>query len=217
MCYRVGVLGSNRIDWCWYYCFICFFLWMELDKPKRNIVSREDVSLLGLLAKIKCSICSYQLKREDVKEKRLKIMQRWTLIIWDREQLSAGAKALSRSEMLGYRVHEHQMLLDKYMNTCNQQGGQLRTYQFSSVAQLCLALATTWIVAHQASLSITSTQSLLQLMSIELVMPSSHLILCHAFFSRLQSIPASGSFPIVSSLHQLAKVLELQLHRQSFQ
>ena len=82
--------------------------------------------------------------------------------------------------MLGYRVHVHQMLLDKYMNTCNQQGGQLRTYQFSSVAQLCPALATTWIVAHQASLSITSSQSLLQLMSIELVMPSSQLILCHA-------------------------------------
>ena len=33
--------------------------------------------------------------------------------------------------------------------------------------------------AHQASLSITSSQSLLKLMSIELVMPSNHLILCH--------------------------------------
>ena len=39
--------------------------------------------------------------------------------------------------------------------------------------------ATPWTAAHQASLSITNSQSLLKLMSIELVMPSNHLILCH--------------------------------------
>ena len=39
--------------------------------------------------------------------------------------------------------------------------------------------ATPWIAALQASLSITNSQSLLTLMSIESVMPSSHLILCH--------------------------------------
>ena len=38
---------------------------------------------------------------------------------------------------------------------------------------------TPWTAAHQASLSITNSQSLLKLMSIELVMLSSHLILCH--------------------------------------
>ena len=37
---------------------------------------------------------------------------------------------------------------------------------------------TPWIAAHQASLSITNSRSLLKLMPIELVMPSSHLILC---------------------------------------
>ena len=37
--------------------------------------------------------------------------------------------------------------------------------------------ATPWIAAHQASLSFTNSQSLLKLMSIELVMPSNHLIL----------------------------------------
>ena len=36
-----------------------------------------------------------------------------------------------------------------------------------------------WTIAHQASLSITNSQSLPKLMSIELVMPSNHLILCH--------------------------------------
>ena len=38
---------------------------------------------------------------------------------------------------------------------------------------------TPWIAAHQASLSITNSRSLLKLMSIESVMPSNHLILCH--------------------------------------
>ena len=38
---------------------------------------------------------------------------------------------------------------------------------------------TPWTAAHQASLSFTNFQSLLKLMSIELVMPSNHLILCH--------------------------------------
>ena len=39
--------------------------------------------------------------------------------------------------------------------------------------------ATPWTAAHQVSLSITNSQSLLKLMSIESVMPSNHLILCH--------------------------------------
>ena len=53
--------------------------------------------------------------------------------------------------------------------------------QFSSVQSLsCVWLfATPWTAAHQASLSITNSQSSLKLMSIESVMPSSHLILCH--------------------------------------
>ena len=52
---------------------------------------------------------------------------------------------------------------------------------FSSVQLLsCVQLfETTRTAAHQASLSITNSQSLLKLMSIELVMPSNHLILCH--------------------------------------
>ena len=39
--------------------------------------------------------------------------------------------------------------------------------------------ATPWTAAHQASLSVTNSQSLLKLMSIESVMPSNQLILCH--------------------------------------
>jgi len=50
--------------------------------------------------------------------------------------------------------------------------------------------ATPWTVTRQASLFLTNTQSLFRLMSIELVMPSNHLILC-PFSSHLQSFPAS--------------------------
>ena len=46
-----------------------------------------------------------------------------------------------------------------------------------SLSQVRL-LATPWTAAHQASLSIINSQSLLKLVSIELVMPSNHLILC---------------------------------------
>ena len=52
-------------------------------------------------------------------------------------------------------------------------------FQFSSIAWSCLTLSTPWITARQASLSITNSQSSLKLMSIGLVMPSRHLILCH--------------------------------------
>ena len=51
--------------------------------------------------------------------------------------------------------------------------------QFSLFAQSCLTLWDPMPVAHQASLSITKSRSLLKLMSIELVMPYNHLILCH--------------------------------------
>ena len=56
-------------------------------------------------------------------------------------------------------------------------------YMFSSVQLLSHVqlFATPWTAAHQASLSITNSQSLLKLMSIELVMPSNHLILCCPF------------------------------------
>ena len=49
----------------------------------------------------------------------------------------------------------------------------------SSVAQLCPTLVTPWTAARQASLSITNSRSLFKLMSIESVVPSNHLILCH--------------------------------------
>jgi len=64
--------------------------------------------------------------------------------------------------------------------------------KFSSVHSLSHVrlFATSWIAACQASLSITNSQSLLRLMSIKSVMPSSHLILCHPLLL-LPPIPPS--------------------------
>ena len=69
---------------------------------------------------------------------------------------------------------------------------------FSSVQWLSRVwlFATPRIAARQASLSITNSQSSLKLMSIESVMPSSHLIVCHPLLLLAQSLPASESFPM---------------------
>ena len=65
----------------------------------------------------------------------------------------------------------------------------------SSVAQSCLTLRDPVdSPAHMVSLSITNSRSLFKLMSIELVMPSSHLILCGPLLPNLRSLPASGFF-----------------------
>jgi len=54
--------------------------------------------------------------------------------------------------------------------------------------------ATPWTAAHQAFLPITNSQSLLNLMSIESVMPSNHLILCRPLLLLPSIFPGSGSF-----------------------
>ena len=69
---------------------------------------------------------------------------------------------------------------------------------FSSVQSLsCVRLfATPCTAACQASRSITNSWSPPKSLSIELVMPSNHLILCHPFLFLPPSLPASGSFPM---------------------
>ena len=91
--------------------------------------------------------------------------------------------------------------------------------QFSSVQSLSRVwlFETSWTTAHQASLSITNSRSPPKPMSIESVMPSNHLILCHRFLFQPSIFPSIRVFKWVSSLHQVAKVLEFQLQHQSFQ
>ena len=91
--------------------------------------------------------------------------------------------------------------MDKHSSNHVLQESTVHTIEYSvqllSGVQL---LATPWTAAHQASLSITNSQSLLKLMSIELVMPSNHLILCHPLL--LPSIfPSIRVFSNDSVLH----------------
>ena len=80
-------------------------------------------------------------------------------------------------------------------HTCRS---RVSSVQFLSCVQ---PFATPWTAAHQASLSITSSQSLLKLMSIELVMPSNHLILCHPLLLPPSIFPSIRVFSNESVLH----------------
>ena len=70
-----------------------------------------------------------------------------------------------------------------------------------SVAKSCPTLCNPWTAACQASLSITNSWSLLKLMSIESVMPSNHLNLCHPLFLLFSIFPCIGIFSNESVLH----------------
>ena len=61
--------------------------------------------------------------------------------------------------------------------------------------------ATPWTAACQASLSITNSQNLPKLMTIMLVMPSNHLILCHPLLLLSSVFPSIRVFPKESVLH----------------
>ena len=87
---------------------------------------------------------------------------------------------------------KHQTRIFSYTDFVRNQNAQGFQFQFSSVQSLsCVWLfATPWIAARQASLSITNSWSSPRLTSIESVMPSSHLILCHPLLL-LPSVPPS--------------------------
>ena len=74
---------------------------------------------------------------------------------------------------------------------------------FSSVQSLSRVqlFGTPWTAAHQASLSITNFRSLLKLISIESVVPSNHLILCHPLLLPPSILPRIRVFSNESVLH----------------
>ena len=79
-----------------------------------------------------------------------------------------------------------------------------REWVISSVQFSCLVVSdsvTQWTVAPQASQSITNSRSLLKLMSIESVMPSNHLILCHPLLLPPSIFPSIGVFSNESVFH----------------
>ena len=78
---------------------------------------------------------------------------------------------------------------DEFFNTLRKEKFLPETKAHVSSVQLLSRVrlfATPWTAARQATLSITNSQSLHKLMSIELVMPSSHLILCHPLLLNLK-------------------------------
>ena len=77
------------------------------------------------------------------------------------------------------------------------------TSYFSSMQSLSRVqrFATPWNAAHKASLSITNSQSFLKFMSIESVMPSNHLILCHPLLLLPSIFPSIRVFSNDSALH----------------
>ena len=77
--------------------------------------------------------------------------------------------------------------------------------------------ATPWTPALQASLSFTISWSLLRLVSLELVKPSNHLILCCPLLFLPSIFPSIKVFSNESTLQQVTKGLELQLQHQSLQ
>ena len=81
---------------------------------------------------------------------------------------------------MGYIIYEFHLMVIKY----------------SSVQSLCCVqlFATPWTAARQASLSITNSWSLCKLMSIESVMPSNHLILCHPLLLPTSIFPSIRVF-----------------------
>ena len=73
--------------------------------------------------------------------------------------------------------------------------------QFQFSHSVMSNFATPWTVAHQASLYITNSQNLLKLTSIELIMPSNHLILCHPILLPPSIFPSIRVFSNESVLH----------------
>ena len=96
-----------------------------------------------------------------------------------------------------------------FMNNCEESGctdeeKHGKYNQFTSVQSLSRVrlFATPWIAARQASLSITNSRSSLRLMSIESVMPSSHLILCRPLLLLPPIPPSSRVFSNESTLRR---------------
>ena len=76
-----------------------------------------------------------------------------------------------------------------------------RIHPVSSVISCVWLFATPWTAARQAFLSITNSWSFLKLMSIELVMPSNHLILCRPLILLPSIFPSTRVFSSESVLH----------------
>ena len=125
-----------------------------------------------------------------------KIMASGSITSWqiDGETVSDFILGVSKITVDGDCNHEikRRLLLGRKVMT------NLSSVQLLSHVWL---FATAWMAAHHASLSIINSQSSLKLMSIESVMPPSHLILCRPLLLLPPIPPSIRAFPSVSTLH----------------
>ena len=132
-------------------------------------------------------------------------------IPWTEEPggLQWGHKQLDTAEINKYWIL-HRKLLDLTQFSCYH-----LLFQFSSVQSLSRVqlFATPWNTAHQASLSLTNSQSLSKLISIESVMPFNHLILCYPLLLPPSIFPSIRDFSNESFL----RIRWLKLQHQFFQ
>ena len=123
---------------------------------------------------------------------------------------------LSDGDRRGFET-EASMKTSGVKEVCSGFDGYEMTEFFCLLRQLVQSLnhvrllVTPWIAAHQASLSITNSQSSHKPTSIESVMLSSHLILCYPLLLLPPIPPSISLFQWVNSSHEVAKVLEFQL------
>ena len=111
------------------------------------------------------------------------------------------------------------LTVNNWNSKCKRKKCNLQSVQFSSVAQSCLTLYDPIDCSNSRlpSLSITNTQTLLKLVSIESVMSSNHHLLSSPSPPPFNLCQHQGISQWDSSSHQVAKLLEFQLQHQSYQ
>ena len=114
----------------------------------------------------------------------------------DGPQIQGGRYLVTRSPPELAQGDHHSILCKWEPLVKLQQARAGRDLQSVQSLRCVRLFATPWTAARLTFLSITNSQSLLNLMSIESVMPSNHLILCCPLLLPPSIFPASGSFPM---------------------
>ena len=134
-----------------------------------------------------------------------------TMVIRGMASLISAVSTTSHCRLRGYRglFRNKRIYIEFFRDKCYCTANRLQTtvnitYPWSVAVVQSLSrvrlFATPWTVARQASLSITISRSLLKLMSMESVMPSSHLILCRPLLLLPSIFPSIGVFSNESAL-----------------
>ena len=186
--------------------FLNSYLWnvlhiLELIIPliviwDQRYISREEVGFCPI-TDIRSSY--YNIFMYDIRIIYHSIMLLWILLwIGAKVRESTGFGRIPAMSLIKLCVLGHLCDSQFLAQVFNCKMGPMHKYQFSSVQLLSHVwlFATPWIAALQASLSITNSRSSPKLMSIESVMPSSHVILCWPLLLLPPIPPASGSFPV---------------------